>query len=99
MTDPREIAAQWARNDRAAAARVSRVRLFRIWMWVIIPALGVVLYCALAAGYHPVRAAPRPFSCAAVAASLQQLGAGWQIAPLCGQAPYPDRPASSDADG
>lgn len=39
---------------------------------------------------HP---APAPWSCASVNADVSVLDAGGQIAPVCGNTPYPDAPA------
>jgi len=76
-----QLAAQWER----------RVLRFGYVLWLgMLPVLGVILYVVFSAGYHPVpHSTPPVFSCASENAALAPLGAGGQIAPMCGDTPYP----------
>jgi len=61
-------------------------------MWLLVfPALALILYlCVFATGHHPSPPVhPQPFSCHSEMSALAPLGAGGQIAPLCGATPYP----------
>ncbi len=76
----------------ALVARQARVaRRFGMWLWALTPILGLVLYFGyFSPHHHPVVHRPaQPFSCASENARLSNIGAGGQIAPLCGDTPYP----------
>ena len=81
----------------ALQARQARnKKLFGQWMWwFILPVLSIVIYFFfIAPGYHPpVRGAYHPVTCAQLNAQPDPLDAGGQIAPLCGDTPYPSQGA------
>lgn len=81
--------------DALAAAAEKRVMRFGRYMWfLILPVLSVVLFLVFSAHQPPPRHYRAPvFNCASENASLSALDAGGQIAPLCGDTPYPDAPA------
>lgn len=63
------------------------------FVFVVCPALALgLLFGVFVPGYHPRVSVPEPtsFSCSAELASLAPLGAGGQIAPLCGQTANPE---------
>lgn len=83
--------------DMLVARRERKVRRFFLWLWLFLfPVGGLCLYLfVFAPSYHPhhVNYPQVPtYNCASAAASLSNIDAGGQIAPLCGATPYPDNP-------
>jgi len=83
--------------DQMAVKAERRVMVFGRWMWfLILPVLAVVLFVVFSANQPPHRHIHAPvFNCASENASLSNLGAQGQIAPLCGDSTYPDAPADA----
>ena len=81
--------------EQMAVAAERRVMRFGRWMWfLILPVLFVLLFLKFSADQPPPHHPHPPvFSCASENAALAPLGAGGQIAPLCGDSTYPDAPA------
>lgn len=78
--------------DALAAKHARNIKVFGLWLWlVILPVLGTIIYFGyLAPNYHPSpHVYPQPITCADMATEPDPLGAGGQIAPLCGNTPYP----------
>lgn len=71
--------------------------LFVVAVWVSIALLIVtVIWLTVTLSPHTVKhpPSPSPWSCASVLARTSVTGAEGQIAPVCGQEPYPDAPGS-----
>lgn len=80
--------------DVLIARREKRVKRFFLLMWLVVfPAGGLAMFLWFSHDYHPSHFDPPQaptYNCQSAAASLANIDAGGQIAPLCGATPYPD---------
>ena len=78
--------------DALAAAQKHRRKIF-VTIWFVIGPIMIIILCVLFAGPKPTRSAPPPvYSCQNVQKTIDVLGDGGSIAPLCGQTPDPAYP-------
>jgi hypothetical protein len=71
---------------------VWRAGRFSVAVWAGLPAIPVLIVVLVAAFSHHATPQPHPapWSCASLVASLAPVDGGQQIAPVCGQTPYPE---------
>ncbi len=83
-------------DDEGVPAETEREHpLFVVAVWgtiVLVIVTIVTLACVLYTGPVKPPPAPAPWSCASVLAQIAPVDGGGQIAPVCGQNPYPDAP-------